>query len=94
MTIEELQTKLGSLLKNLPASGFDTIADTTIGELGSLAAEAENLGMKSGKSLISNLIEVFKTRKAGGNTDESVHVRLTALDFYVKSLQNGATEDL
>ena len=94
MTIEEVYVKLGDLLKGFPASGFDSVADSDIAELNALAGEVDKLGMKSGKQLIANLAETLKSRKTGGNADESVQVRLTALDFYVKNLQGGATEDL
>lgn len=94
MTIEDLQTKLNNFLQNLPVSGLDEIPDSTIDELNSFCSEAGNLGMKSGKTLISNLIKTLKTRKSGENSDESVQVRLTALAFYVKKLQSGTTEDL
>ena len=94
MTIEEVYGKLDDLLKRFPASGFDSAADSDIAELDVLAGEVDKLGMKSGKQLIANLSEALKSRKTGENTDESVRVRLTALDFYVKNLQGGATEDL
>ena len=94
MTIEEIQNKLNSLLEKLPASGFDTIADGDIAELDSLTGEADSLGMKSGKQLAANLVQALKARKNGENTDESVQLRITALDFYVQKLQQGTTEDL
>ena len=94
MAIAEICDKLNTLLKGFPASGFDSVADSVVGELDALAGEVEQLGMKSGKQLLSNLAGALKTRKSGGNTDESVQVRLTALEFYIKNLQGGATEDL
>ena len=94
MTIEEVYVKLDTLLKGLPASGFDSVADSVIAELNALAGEVDKMEMKSGKQLIANLAEALKTRKSGGNSDGSVQVRLTALDFYVRNLQGGATEDL
>jgi hypothetical protein len=94
MTIEELCEKLVSLVSSLPASGFDTINDSVTTELDSYASTADGLGAHEGKKLIENLATVLKTRKQGGSTDESVSIRLTALDFYVKKLQSGSTEDL
>jgi hypothetical protein len=94
MTIDELHTKLDALIKGFPGSGFDTVADNAIADLDSCSGPAVELGMKSGQQLISNLVAALKTRKTGGNTDESVQLRLTALDFYVKKIQTGATEDL
>ncbi|GHV84709.1 hypothetical protein AGMMS50230_03170 [Spirochaetia bacterium] len=94
MTIEEVYTKLDTLLKGLPASGFDVVADGVADDFSSCSSEAESLGMKCGKQLIINMVDALKDRKNGGKSDESVLVRLTALDFYVKKLQSGATEDL
>jgi hypothetical protein len=94
MTIDELHEKIDALLKGFPASGFDAVADTVVTELDSLAGQAAELGIKNGKMLIDNLATALKARKTGGNTDESVQVRLTALDFYVKKIQSGETEDL
>jgi hypothetical protein len=93
MTLEELYTKLDGLLKGLPPSGFDAVDGGVIDGITACAAEAEGLGMKSGKQLIVNLAEALKNRQSGGS-DESVQLRLTALDFYIKKLQSGSTEDL
>jgi len=94
MNIEEMQTRLHAFLDKLPASGFEAIADGDISELESLAGEADSLGMKSAKQLTANLVQALKARKNGENTDESVQLRITALDFYVQKLQQGTTEDL
>jgi hypothetical protein len=94
MTIEELCEKLVGLTAGLPASNFDKISDNVITELDTYASAANNAGAHEGKKLIENLASVLKTRKQGGSTDESVSIRLTALDFYVKKLQSGSTEDL
>jgi hypothetical protein len=94
MAIEELCEKLVSLVSGLPASGFDTISDSVITELDSCASAAADAGAPEGKKLVENLASVLKTRKQGGSTDDSVSIRLTALDFYIKKLQSGSTEDL
>jgi len=94
VTREELHSKLDALNKGFPISGFDTVSDSVIADLSSCAGEAAGLGMKSGKEVLDNLINVLKTRKTGGNTDDSVMVRLTALEFYLQKLQSGDTSDL
>ena len=94
MNIEDVQAKLVAFLEKLPASGFDTIADSDVSELESLAGEADSLGMNSGKKLIANLVLALKARKNGESTDESVQLRITALDFYVTHLEHGEPEDL
>ncbi|MCL1928604.1 MAG: hypothetical protein FWG07_07415 [Treponema sp.] len=92
MTIEEFHLKLDTLLKGFPASGFETVTYKEIAELDKLYCETDDLGMELGKKLIFNLAEALKTRKSDGNTDESVQVRLTAMDFYIKNLQSGSTD--
>jgi hypothetical protein len=94
MTIDELRNKLDSFIKELPASGYDTVSDNTIAGFESCAGPAGELGMKQGKQLIENLVSALKARKTGANTDESVQVRFTALDFYLKKLESSDTEDL
>jgi hypothetical protein len=94
MTIEELREKLNALITGFPDSGFDAVPDGVIGELDVFIHAAESLGMAEGKKLIENLSRVLKSRKAGDSSDESVSIRLTALDFYTKKLQSGSTEEL
>jgi hypothetical protein len=94
MTIEEIREKLESLIVCLPASGFDTVNNSLIAELDAYVPIASGLGMTEGKKLIENLSKVLKSRKEGDTVDQSVSVRLTALDFYTKKLQSGSTEDL
>jgi hypothetical protein len=94
MTIEELREKLKTLIAGFPDSGFDAVSDGVIGELDAYIPAAVSLGMAEGKKLIENLSKVLKSRKAGDSGDESVSLRLTALDFYTKKLQSGSTEDL
>ena len=94
MTIDEMHGKLDAIIKGFPASGYESVADSIIADLNALAGEADGLGMKSGKEVIINLAESLKIRKAGGNTDDSVLVRLTALDFYVSTLKTAAPGDL
>jgi hypothetical protein len=93
MSIEELQIKLDTIIKEFPISGFDTIPDGIMTSLHTCAGEAEKLEMKSGKEVIENLIAKLITRKTGGNTDDSVLVRLTALEFYVQKLKDGTAEN-
>ncbi|MDR2700993.1 MAG: hypothetical protein LBB72_01015 [Spirochaetaceae bacterium] len=93
MSIEEFQTKLETIIKEFPISGFDAIPDSTMAGLNICAGETEKLGMKTGKEVLENLITALKTRKAGGNTDDSVLVRLTALEFYAQKLKDGTAEN-
>jgi len=92
MSIEEFRTKLDTIIKEFPISGFDTIPDSVIAALETCAGETEKLGMKAGKEVLENLIASLKTRKTGGNSDDSVLVRVTALEFYVQKLKDGTAE--
>jgi len=93
MSIEELQTKLDAIIKEFPISGFDAIPDSTMADLNTCAGEAGKLGLKSGKEILDNLIAKLELRRAGKNTDDTVLVRLTALEFYVQKLKDGTAED-
>jgi hypothetical protein len=93
MSVEELQTRLDAILKGLPVSGFDATSDSVIADLAACIAQAEGMGMKTGKEVIENLTNSLKTRKTGGNTDDSVLVRLTALEFYVQKMKDGTAEE-
>jgi len=92
MSIEEFQTKLDTIIKEFPVSGFDTVPDSAIAALEACAGETEKLGLKSGKETIDNLVASLKKRKAGGNSDDSVLVRLTAVEFYIQKLKDGTAE--
>jgi sulfite reductase beta subunit-like hemoprotein len=94
MAIADVQNKLDSIIKGFPASGFDAIPDSVIADLASCSAEAAGLGMKTGKEAIDNLLDVLKSRKAGEKTDDSVTVRITALEFYIEKLRNEDLGDL
>jgi len=92
MSIEEFRTRLDTVMREFPISGFDAIPENLMAGLNACAGEAETLGMKSGKEVLENLIASLKTRKTGGNSDDSVLVRLTALEFYVQKLKDGTAE--
>ncbi|MDR1929220.1 MAG: hypothetical protein LBQ44_01195 [Treponema sp.] len=91
MTVEEFCGKLDTLVSGLNSG---TAQEDTFSELAVYSAEAEKLGMKTAKQLLENLHTVLKNRKEGGASEGSVAIRLTALEFYVKKLQSGSTEDL
>lgn len=93
-SIEELREKLESLISLLPSPDYNAIDDTFFTELDSCAKMAASLGMKEGQKLINNLSGILQDRKQGKSQDASVMIRLTAIDFYLKKLQTGDTEDL
>ncbi|MDR1903744.1 MAG: hypothetical protein LBQ88_15865 [Treponema sp.] len=94
MTVEELRDKLEMVISNLTSSGFGNADPGVMEALDGYAVAAGELGMKSGKKLVENLSAVLKSRKSGESTDESVSVRITAMDFYLKNIQSGTEEEL
>ncbi|MDR1238697.1 MAG: hypothetical protein LBK27_01155 [Treponema sp.] len=65
-----------------------------IEKLDKFSALAANLGMNSGKKLIENLSAVLKSFREGKSREESVQVRLTAIDFYLQNIKGGGEEEL
>ena len=95
MTIEELKSELEKIISEVTVSGFDGIDSGMVGKLDKLVTAAAELGMKEGKRLIENLLAVIKSIQEGKSKAASGHLRLTALDFYVKKLSvGGSIEDL
>ena len=88
---KQLCQELDTILSDINASGLSKLTPVTMEKLGKISAEAAELGMKSGKGLIDNFIEVLKAFQAGKSNENSVSLRLTALDFYKKHvLENNA----
>jgi hypothetical protein len=94
--IEGLCGELEAVLSDVAASGFGKVNPEIDEKLGKLSAAADGLGMKTGKKLINNFIEVLKSFQAGKADENSVSVRFTALDFYKNNIKNnqGEVEDL
>ena len=95
MTVENLKEELEKLISNLTAKGFNTIDTGILEKLDTFAVAADELNMKEGKRLITNLSETIKAIRDGKSKAESGNVRLTALDFYInKQDGSGTVEDL
>jgi len=94
VTIEEVKIELEKIVFDLTSSGFDNIDSGTVEKLEKIAASAGELGMMEGKKLIGNLSRAMEAIKEGKSLAESGALRLIALDFYVKNLPDGNTEDL
>jgi hypothetical protein len=85
-TIEHVCQDLETLLGNINSSGLTNIDPGIAEKFGELGSAADSLGMKNGKKLIDNLVEVLKSFKDGKAEEGSVSVRITALDFYQKKV--------
>jgi hypothetical protein len=94
MTVEELRLELETIVSTLSSSGFGTIDSALVEKLDVYSTTAGGLGMKEGKHLLENLSTVMKAIKDGKSSPESGTIRLTALEFYVKKISGGTTEDL
>jgi hypothetical protein len=92
-TVESLWGDLEACMAGINASGLDKLDPRNIEKLDIYAATAGGLGMNTGKKLVENLSAVLKTFKEGKSKEDSVQVRLTALDFYLQHIKGGGTEE-
>ena len=90
-TVDHVCTEIEKILAGI-SSGGENIDESISANLNKLSAAAETVGMKSGKKFIDNLLTALKD----GKTGESLAVRVTALDFYIKNVLSGhgAVEDI
>jgi hypothetical protein len=93
-TVESLQSELDACISNINSAGLGSLDSGNIEKLEKLSGEAASLGMNQGKKLIDNLVTVLKSFKDGSAREESVQIRLTAIDFYIKKIQDTSTEDM
>jgi hypothetical protein len=86
MKIEDLRTKLGTIISSLTSSGFNNTDPNTMEKIDKLIVTTGESGMKEVKRLLENLSGAIKAIQEGKSQAESGTVRLTALDFYLKNL--------
>ena len=87
-TIEKLCQELDSILSTINTSGIKNINSGIIDQIEKTSSAAEKLGMQAGKKLIDNLVTSLKSFKEGKSDENSVSVRITALEFYEKKVLN------
>ncbi|MCL2129343.1 MAG: hypothetical protein FWH35_03205, partial [Treponema sp.] len=86
---------LAKITSDLTSSGFGNVKPETTKKLKKYSDVAGKLGLKEGKHLIDNLIEIIKAINAGKSKAESGNLRLIALNFYLLNLPNSELiEDL
>ena len=94
-TVDNLQKELESCVKSITTAGLGSLDSQNIEKLDKLSSAAGGLGMNQGKKLIDNLATVLKSFKEGKSTEDSVSIRMTAMDFYLKNTKaSGSTEEL
>ena len=93
-TPEKIQSELEAYLKNMRTTGIGSIDMQSIDKLDKISDAAAGLGMMQGSKLVNNLSAVLKNFKEGKTGEDSVDIRVTALDFYLKNTQGGAAEEL
>jgi hypothetical protein len=93
-TVESLRGELESCVSHITSSGLASLDPADIEKLEQCSAAAAALGMGQGKKLVDNLSTVLKSFKEGAAKEDSVQIRLTAMDFYLKNIQSGTTEEL
>ena len=95
MTLEALRTELAKITSDLTSSGFGSVKYDITKKLKKYSNVAEKLGLKEGKHLIDNLINIIKAINTGKSKVESGNLRLIALNFYLLNLPNSELiEDL
>ena len=93
--IDEMHKALKEFLEKINSTGIENINSADIEKLDKFSIDAKGLGMDQGKKLIDNLSIILKSFKEGKSGIGSVSIRITALDFYLKNTQGGAsTEEL
>ena len=94
-TVENLQKELENCIKSINSAGLGSLDAKNIEVLDKLSAAAAGLGMNQGKKLIDNLSTVLKSFKEGKSKEDSVSIRMTAMEFYLKNTQgDSSTEEL
>ena len=93
-TIEKLCQELDSIQSSINSSGINNIDFGIIDKVEKISSAAEKLGMQTGKKLIDNLVTSLKSFQAGKSDENSVSVRITALEFYNKNVLNGKENDI
>ena len=94
--VKQLCQELEKVISGITSSGFK-VPPATMEALEKISSESEKAGMKTGKGLIDNFITVLKSFQEGKSNEDSVSLRHTALDFYVKNIlqsQSDTEEEL
>lgn len=92
-TVESLRGEIEACLAGINAAGLDKLDPQNIEKLDTSAAAAGSLGMNTGKKLIENLSAVLTSFREGKSKEDSVQIRLTALDFYLQNIKGGGSEE-
>jgi hypothetical protein len=92
-SVENLRSELEACMTQINTAGLGSLNPQHIEKLNQLSAAAADLGMSSGKKLIDNLSGILRSFQEGKSQEDSVQVRLTALDFYLQNIKGGDSEE-
>ena len=92
-TVEGVREELEKCIKKINSLGKSAFDDQMSEQLGKLSAAAVGVGMPAAQKLVDNLSGVLKLFKEGKSGEDSVSVRVTALEFYLKKISSGAGEE-
>ena len=94
-TVEGFRKELENCITSINSAGLASLDAKNIENLEKISAAAAGFGMNQGKKLVDNLLTVLKSFKEGKSNENSVSLRMTAIDFYLKNTQGGgSTEEL
>ncbi|MCL2880994.1 MAG: hypothetical protein FWF29_12190 [Treponema sp.] len=93
VSAEKIHTDLEECLKSINSTGLGSLDPLIIEKLDSISIDAAGLGLEQGKKLIENLSAVLRNFKEGKSGEDSVTIRLTALEFYLHNTQAGASAE-
>jgi len=90
---EKIHSELEACLKKINSAKLGSLDQAVIDTLDKISAGATGLGMDQGKKLIDNLSAVLKNFKEGKSNEDSVSLRLTAIEFYLKNTRGEASTE-
>ena len=93
-TVENLHKELEICLAEINAAGLGKLEPQHIEKLDAIGTRADVLGLHEGKKLVVNYSAALKSFNDGKSTEDSVRLRQTALEFYLKNTDGIATEEL
>ena len=93
-TIGTLCQEMESILSGINAAGLKNMDPGVIDKIEKIGQTAEKFLMKTGKKLCDNLVASLKSFQEGKSDENSVTLRMTAIDFYIKKVLSEKEDDI